>query len=175
MAMPGLADPNFIKSVTCISEHTKDGAVGIVVNRIHPGLNAKLIFDELNIACAPEAEKMPIHIGGPVHVNELFILHGRPFPGDGFLSINKDLALSNTRAVLEAIGRGDGPGQFLIALGCAGWGAGQLEWEMRENAWLTTPCAMDILFTLPEADRWDHAIKKLGIDPDYLMDTAGNA
>ena len=175
MAMPGLADPNFIKSVTCISEHTPEGAVGIVINRLHVALNAKLIFDELQIPCGPELGKVPIYIGGPVHIDELFILHGRPFDTKGALQINQELALSNSKAVLEAIGRGDGPARYIIALGCAGWGAGQLEWEMKENAWLTAPCDMDILFGLPEAERWERAIRNMGIDPDCLMDTAGNA
>jgi putative transcriptional regulator len=175
MAMPGMQDPNFMKSVTCISEHTAEGAVGIIINRIHKDLNAKMIFDELRIPCRSETERIPIYIGGPVHVNELFILHGEPFHWDGLLRINGDLALSNTKAVLEAIGRAEGPKDYIIALGCAGWGAGQLEWEMKQNAWLTTPCAMDILFQLPEVERWQRAMQKIGIDPDYLMDTAGNA
>jgi putative transcriptional regulator len=175
MAMPGLMDPNFVKSVTCISEHTADGAVGIVINRVHPNFNATVIFDELLIPYGPQAENIPIHIGGPVHRNELFVLHGPPFHWDGLLMITDDLALNNSKAVLEAIGMGDGPRQFMIALGCAGWGSGQLEWEMKENAWLTTPCEKDILFELPTSKRWEHAIKKLGIDPDLLIETAGNA
>ena len=175
MAMPTLTDPNFAKSVTCISEHTKEGAVGIVINRVHQGLNAKLIFDELEIPCDSKAEIIPIHIGGPVHVNELFILHGHPFHWGDVLPITDELAMSNSKAVLEAIGAGEGPSDFIIALGCAGWGAGQLEWEMKQNAWLTTPCDLDILFKSPETERWEHAIKRLGVDPDFLMDTPGTA
>jgi len=175
MAMPALTDPNFEKSVTCIFEHTEEGAVGIVINRLYPHLNAKKIFDELNIPCGPEAKAVPIHNGGPVHIDELFILHGEPFHWDHLLPISADLALSNTMTVLKAIAGGTGPGQYIIALGCAGWGAGQLEWEMKQNAWLTTPCEMDILFDLPETERWRHAIQRLGIDPDQLTDTAGNA
>lgn len=175
MAMPGMADPNFTQTVTCISEHTADGALGIVVNRIFEGLSADHIFDELKIKCNEAAGNIPVHFGGPVHGNELFVLHGAPLEGDGLLRINKGLALNNSRKVLEEIAMGTGPAQFLIALGCAGWGAGQLEWEMKENAWLTLPCDADILFEVPVEERWESAINKLGIDPDLLSETAGNA
>jgi putative transcriptional regulator len=175
MAMPGMADPNFQQSVTCISEHTLDGALGIVVNRVFDGLSAKHIFDELEIESNAAAREISVHYGGPVHGNELFVLHGAPFEGDGILRINEGLALNNSRQVLEAIARGSGPSQFLIALGCAGWGAGQLEWELKENAWLSMPCVSDIIFELPIEDRWESAINKLGIDPDLLSGTAGNA
>jgi len=175
MAMPSLADPNFEHSVTCISEHTSDGAFGIVINRIFDGLNAKIIFDELGIKGHRNAGKIPVHIGGPVHSNELFVLHGPPFDGEGFLMVNERLALNNSRAILETIATGQGPQQFLIALGCAGWGGGQLEWELKQNAWLSIPCVHDILFELPVEDRWEHAMKRLGVDPDLLTETAGNA
>ncbi|MGD9364645.1 MAG: YqgE/AlgH family protein [Desulfobacteraceae bacterium] len=175
MAMPSLSDPNFEHSVTCISEHTTDGAFGIVINRLFEGLNAKVIFDELAIEYNEHAKKIPVHIGGPVHTNELFVLHGAPFHGDGLLMVNDGLALDNSRRVLEDIAAGRGPKQYIIALGCAGWGGGQLEWEMKQNAWLTIPCVPDILFELPVEDRWESAIKRLGIDPDLLSGEAGNA
>lgn len=175
MAMPGMADPNFQQSVTCLSEHTSDGALGIVVNRIFDGLSAQHIFDELEIKSSTAAEEIPVHFGGPVHGNELFVLHGAPFEDDGILVINDELALNNSRRVLEAIAMGTGPSQFLIALGCAGWGAGQLEWEIKENAWLSTPCDAEIIFKLPIEARWESAINRLGIDPDLLSGTAGNA
>jgi putative transcriptional regulator len=175
LAMPSLADPNFRHSVTCISEHTPDGAVGIVVSQVYPHINAKMIFAELGIEFREEADRISIHKGGPVHVDELFVLHGRPFVWEGHLMITDDLALGNSRSILEAIAMGQGPEAFLIALGCAGWGPGQLEWEMMQNAWLTLPCSQDILFKLPVEDRWLSAMKHLGIDPDLIVETAGNA
>lgn len=175
MAMPSLADPNFHHTVTCISEHTPEGAVGIVINRAHTDLTAKLIFDELGIECTPETAVIPIHVGGPVHVNELFVLHSQPFDLDGYFLINADLALSNSKAMLEAIASGKGPKSCLIALGCAGWGPGQLEWELMQNAWLTLPCSHDIIFDMPMEERWETAIRRLGIDPDMMTETAGNA
>lgn len=175
IAMPGLNDPNFIRSVTCISEHNSNGAVGIVINRVYKGLNAKLIFDELGIALRGDAEKIPIHIGGPVHHNELFVLHDVPLDWSGSLMINDHLALSNSREILEAIAQQRGPRAFVIALGCAGWAPGQLEQEMQQNSWLSTPCSNDIIFNMPVEKRWENAIKLMGIDPDLLTDTAGHA
>ena len=175
MAMPSLSDPNFEHSVTCISEHTLDGAFGIVINRIFDGLSAKAIFEELGIKFDIDAHNVPIHVGGPVHVNELFVLHGAPFDGDGLFMVNDSLALNNSRQILEAIARAVGPQQYLIALGCAGWGGGQLEQELKQNTWLSLPCAQDILFEVPVEERWKSAMGRLGVDPDLLTEAAGNA
>jgi putative transcriptional regulator len=175
MASPSLADPNFKRSVTCLSEHTQDGAVGIVINHLHEGLDAKAIFDELNIHSTPRAKKIPVYAGGPVHVNELFVLHSKPLEWEGSLVINDDLAMSNSHTILEAIANEQGPGSFIIALGCAGWGPGQLEWELTQNAWLTGLCNHEIMFKTPVEARWEFAIRELGIDPHALSDTAGHA
>ncbi len=175
MAMPSLMDPNFHRSVTCISEHTDGGAVGIVINHLHEGINGKMIFEELDINHNPASETIPIYIGGPVHTNELFVLHGPPLEWNGTLVISHDLALSNSREILDAIAIGQGPQKYLIALGCAGWAPGQLEWELSQNAWLSMPCRNDVLFELPVETRWEEAIRHLGIDPQFLSDTAGHA
>lgn len=175
IAMPSLADTNFSRTVTCISEHTAEGAVGIVVNKVHQELNAKMIFEELEIGCTVSAEKIPIHIGGPVHYDELFVLHNTSPDWKGGLEINENLALSNSRTILEAIAQQKGPNSFIISLGCAGWGPGQLEWELSQNAWLTGPCRHDIIFQLPVEMRWETAIRQLGIDPVLLSETAGHA
>lgn len=175
IAMPALMDPNFRQSVTCISEHNEDGAVGIVISQMHEGLNAGLIFEELGIACNEKTASAPVHIGGPVHLNELFILHGAPLKWESSLIINDQLALSNSRDILEAIARGTGPEKYVISLGCAGWAPGQLEWELSQNAWLVGPWDSDILFDLPVEKRWEGAIKSLGIDPQLISDTPGHA
>jgi putative transcriptional regulator len=175
MAMPGLADPNFYQSVTCLSEHNQKGAMGIVITRIHPEINAKMIFDELEIQIATDAQKIPIHIGGPVHMNELFVLHGTPFTWEGSMMVTGELALSNSRDILEAIAMGHGPQAFIIALGCAGWGPGQLESEIRSNAWMTGPYSEEIVFRTEVDQRWEAAMQRIGIDPALLSDTAGHA
>jgi putative transcriptional regulator len=175
MAMPGLLDPNFHQTVICLSEHTRDGAVGIVVNRAHASLKAAAIFSELEIVHNEAVGEVPVYLGGPVHASEIFILHGQPFDTDVSLEITPGLAMSTTREVLADIAIGKGPALFFISLGCAGWGPGQLEAEIRQNAWLTCNIDETILFDVPVDRRWDHAMRKLGIDPTLLIDAAGHA
>ncbi len=175
IAMPGMTDPNFFQTVTCISEYTKEGSVGIVVNRPHPAIRGKDIFDELKINYVPDSESTPIYIGGPVHIGEIFILHGPPFNWEGCLMVTPFLAMSNTRDIVEAIAMGEGPEAFIISIGCAGWGEGQLESEIKENVWLTCPVSENIIFEIPVEHRWEEAVKKIGIDPGKLSDIAGHA
>ena len=175
MAMPGLSDPNFFQTVTFICEHTQAGAVGIIINRVHSSLNGKDLFDELKMKCKPEVEPISIHFGGPVHVNEIFVLHGPPFKWQGCLVITPTLAMSNTIDIIEAVAAGRGPKPFIISLGCAGWGPGQLESEIKQNAWLTCAVSEEILFDLPVESRWEEAMRNVGVDPVLLSDTAGHA
>ncbi len=175
MAMPGLTDPNFHKSVTCLSEHNPEGAMGIVITRIHPEVNGKMIFDELQISTSTGIREIPVYIGGPVHMNEIFVLHGSPFIWEGSMMVAAELALSNSRDILESIAMGRGPQSFIIALGCAGWGPGQLESEIHSNAWITGPYSETITFQMEVERRWDAAMQTIGIDPALLSDTAGHA
>jgi len=175
LAMPSLLDPNFYQTVTCICEHSENGALGIIVNRVHQSLTAKDIFEELTIGYDPGMGSIPIYLGGPVHVGEIFVLHGPPFDWEASLMITPTLAMSNTRDILEAIARGRGPRAFIIILGCAGWGPGQLESEIKENAWLNYPIFEENIFYMPVELRWEEAVKKLGIDPTLLSNPAGHA
>lgn len=175
MAFPTLADPNFQNSVTCISEHTDQGAMGIMINRLHDDIHLAMIFDELKIEYDPTPDPSPVFSGGPVHMNELFVLHGEPLELYGGFLINDSLALSNSRDILADIASGNGPHDYLVALGCAGWAPGQLEWELSQNAWLTVPYHHDIIFDIPVDTRWERAVKLLGIDPNLLSDAIGHA
>ena len=175
MAMPGLADPNFFQSVTCLCEHNPQGAMGIVITRIHPEISARMIFDELKIPAAAGLADIPVHIGGPVHMNELFVLHGAPFSWEGSMKVTGALALSNSRDILEAIAGRRGPANYILSLGCAGWGPGQLESEIHSNAWMTAPYAEEIVFQMAVDQRWEAAMQRIGIDPALLSDTAGHA
>jgi len=175
LAMPNLMDPNFYQTVTCICEHSEDGAMGIIINRVHHSLVAKDIFEELAIEHGPGMDSIPIYLGGPVHPGEIFVLHGPPFNWEASLMITPSLAMSNTRDILEAIAMGSGPQAFIIILGCAGWGPGQLESEIKENAWLNYPVFDENIFDMSVELRWGEAVKKLGIDPALLSDTAGHA
>jgi putative transcriptional regulator len=175
LAMPSLLDPNFHQTVTCICEHNESGAMGIIINRVHHSLSAKDIFEELTIEHTPAVQSIPIHLGGPVHVGEIFVLHGPPFNWEASLMITPLLAMSNTRDILEAVAMGRGPRAFIITLGCAGWGPGQLESEIKENAWLNYPIFEENIFEMPIGARWEEAVKKMGIDPILLSNMAGHA
>ena len=175
IAMPERADFNFSHTVTCLSEHTQNGALGIVVNRVLPEVSGKTIFDELKLESIPGSEAIPIHIGGPVHTNEIFILHGAPFGWEGCLMITETLAMSNTMDIITAIAAGTGPEAFILSLGCAGWGPGQLESELTQNAWLTYPAADEIIFSEPVESRWEKTVKMMGINPALLSNTPGHA
>ena len=175
LAMPGLIDPNFHQTVTCICEHNDTGAMGIIINRVHHSLSAKDIFEELTIEHAPGAESVPVHLGGPVHIGEIFVLHGPPFDWEASLMITPSLAMSNTKDILEAVAMSRGPKAYIISLGCAGWGPGQLEFEIKENAWLNHPIFEENIFDMPIELRWEEAVKKMGIDPFLLSNTAGHA
>lgn len=175
IAMPSLLDPNFSYTVTCLGAHNDQGAMGVIVNRLHDDIRLRDVLTELKLACQDEIADQPLYVGGPVHVNEIFILHGPPLKWQGSFAVSAHLALSNSIDLLAAIGEGRGPRNFLVTLGCAGWGAGQLEAEIRQNAWLTCPVAENILFEVPVSQRWEASVKRLGIDPASLSTTAGNA
>ena len=175
LSMPSLLDPNFHQTVTCMCEHNSEGAMGLVVNRVHEGLTAQDMFEELKIDYAEGAESILVHMGGPVHISELFVLHGPPFDWEACLKITPTLAMSNTRDIIESVALGQGPDSFIITLGCAGWGPGQLEAEIKENAWLNYPIFEENIFKMPVETRWEEAVKKMGINPALLSDTAGHA
>ena len=175
VAMPEMADFNFFHTVTCISEHTQSGALGVIVNRVLPAVSGKTIFDELKLESMTGSESIPIHVGGPVHPNEIFILHGPPFGWESSLMITETLAMSNTMDIITSIAAGKGPEAFIISLGCAGWGPGQLESELTQNAWLTSPVADEIVFSEPIESRWEKTVKMMGINPALLSSTPGHA
>ena len=175
VAMPGMSDPNFFQTVTCISEHTEEGAVGIIINRTHPSIFANNIFDELEIKYISAVKSTPVYIGGPVHIGEIFILHGPPFQWESCLMVNSFLALSNSKDIVEAIAMGNGPKSFIMSLGCAGWDKSQLEFEIKENVWLTCPVSEKIIFEIPVETRWDETMKKMGVNPALLSGIAGHA
>ncbi|NNF99742.1 MAG: YqgE/AlgH family protein [Desulfobacteraceae bacterium] len=173
--MPGLKDPNFYRSVSFIFEHTHEGAIGIVINNVHTSITSRLIFQELSIDYRDETAGIPIHIGGPVHMNEIFVLHGPPLDYEQSIIVNPGIAITNSKSILEAIAKAEGPNGYIISLGCAGWGSGQLEFEIKENVWLNGPYAHDIMFELDTDRRWEEAITRMGIDPALLSDAAGHA
>jgi putative transcriptional regulator len=175
IAMPGMADPNFERSVTLMCQHTGEGAIGITINR-ESSFTLGEIMDQLEIQCADERIRaIPVLEGGPVNRDRGFVLHTPMDRFESSLRINAEIMVTTSRDVLQSIADGEGPQRFTIALGYAGWGDGQLEEEMRRNAWLSVPADDAIVFELPLAERWSHAVSKLGIDASHLHDVGGHA
>ena len=165
MAIPGLPDPNFAQTVICMCEHNELGALGFVVNKIHPLLTSRELFDDLKIDYTGDVDKIAIYLGGPVQPSGVFVLHSPPFHWQGCLQVTDALGLSNTRDIIEAIGRGEGPDHFMIILGCAGWGPLQLDSEIEDNAWLVAPVLEKIIYKIPTDMRWEEAmILMSGVD-----------
>lgn len=174
VAMPTLADPIFFHTVTYLCQHNEDGALGIVINR-PTEMKLGEIFKQMDILItAPASAKMPVFAGGPVHQERGFVVHTSCGDWQATLPVSKDISLTTSRDVLEAIAAGVGPEQYLIALGYAGWGAGQLEKEIMDNAWLNTPCGKNILFNTPVNLRWSAAAEQIGIDINQLTTQAGH-
>jgi putative transcriptional regulator len=175
IAMPGMQDPNFSTTVTLICEHNQDGALGIVINR---PLALKLggLFEQLAVKDADaHAAEMPVLLGGPVGPERGFVLHGPGQQYEHSIAVSGDICLTLSRDVLDAIATGKGPDKSLVALGYAGWEAGQLEEEMLANSWLSVPATSQIVFDTPFADRWKAAAKVLGIDISRMSADAGHA
>ena len=180
VAMPGMVDPRFHKTVIFICVHSEDGAMGIVINKIAEGLPFGELLKQVEIlpGDAPDGTvpDIPVHFGGPVELGRGFVLHSTDYYSDGAtLSIDDRIGLTATLDVLRAIASGIGPSQFLLALGYAGWGPGQLEHEIQENGWLTCPASLDLLFSLDDAAKYDKSLAALGIDARHLSSEAGHA
>lgn len=175
IAMPGMADPNFNSTVTLICEHNSDGALGVVINR---PMNLQLsgLFEKLSLQDgSDELLHRPVLSGGPVSPERGFVLHEPCATFDNSLSVSADIQLTLSRDVLDAMAAGTGPERSLVALGYAGWDAGQLEQEMLNNIWLTVPANTDILFEVPFAERWSVAAETIGIDISKISVHAGHA
>ena len=175
VALPSLHDPHFARSVTLVCQHDADGAMGVMVNRASEYTLGE-VLQQMGIASDSDALQSQIVLaGGPVHPERGFVLHDGDREWDSSLAVGGGLYLTTSRDVLEAMARGDGPSQAVVALGCAGWGAGQLEYELGENSWLTAPADTELLFALPLERRWQAAGGRLGIDITRVTDYSGHA
>jgi len=175
IAMPGMEDPNFMRGVTLLCQHNEEGALGITVNRESEYL-LEDVLEQLGLECRdPSVAKMPVYVGGPVHPERGFVLHSRDRSWETTTQVGQDICVTTSRDVLEAIAAGEGPEKFIVALGYAGWESGQLEDEMRENAWLNVMASADIIFDLPVDARWEQAVARLGVDVNSLQPAGGHA
>lgn len=175
IAMPALADPNFSHTVTYLCEHNEEGAMGIIINR-HMPITLAEVLEQMEIEPSSSLDiSAPIHEGGPVQPEHGFVIHSPVGAWESSLGITDEIALTTSRDILAAIGHNEGPKKYLIALGYAGWGPGQLEEELAQNAWLNGPATPEILFDLPLDARWGAAAAKLGVDLNLLSNEIGHA
>ena len=179
IAMPAMQDPNFARTVTYICEHSDQGALGIVINR-PLDMDLGTIFGQLSLdPTDPELARQPVLQGGPVNQERGFVLHEpaeipeREF--DSTLTVTNAIRVTTSQDILSAMARGTGPRRAVLALGYAGWGAGQLESELAQNAWLSVPANPRIIFDTPFELRWRESGRLLGIDLNTLSSQAGHA
>lgn len=175
IAMPAMADPNFAHTVTYICEHSAGGALGIVVNRPLE-LTLGAVLEQLDLVPRDAALAARIvYYGGPMLPERGFVLHDSGSRFDSTLRVNERLSVTTSRDVLVAMADGRGPQQALVALGYAGWGAGQLEEELADNAWLSVPADPRLIFDTSVDKRWDAAARAIGFDPAQLSGASGRA
>jgi putative transcriptional regulator len=175
IAMPGMEDPNFMRGVTLLCQHNEEGALGITVNRESEYV-LEDVLEQLDLVCSDEGiANMPVYVGGPVHPERGFVLHSNDRSWEATVDVGQGICVTTSRDVLEAIANGEGPSKFLVALGYAGWESGQLEEEMRENAWLNVMASAEIIFDFPVDERWEQAVSRLGIDVATLQPAGGHA
>lgn len=174
IAMPAMADPRFHKGVILMLEHGPDGAVGVLVNKPLDAVSFADLMDQLDITATHDLTDYRVHFGGPVEIGRGAVLHSL----DKMLNHSARLGpigVTNSMEMLNLIAQGEGPEHSMFCLGYAGWSAGQLDQEIKDNAWLHAPINEDLLFHIDLDKRWDAAMALAGIDPDFLVTTAGRA
>ncbi|TAN08647.1 MAG: YqgE/AlgH family protein [Rhodanobacteraceae bacterium] len=176
IAMPSVGDPNFERGITFICQHSEDGAMGLMINR-RSDFNLGEVLQQMQMPCErAEVAATPVLTGGPVQPERGFVLHALgEHAWESSYRINDGFGVTTSRDILAAMADGEGPSHALVALGYAGWGAGQLERELLDNAWLTVRASDQILFETPLDDRWKAAVASMGIDPANLTSYAGRA
>ncbi len=175
VAMPSMMDPNFQQTVTYICEHSTSGALGIIINR-PLNMDISEVLEHLSLHPTQDNHlKQPVMQGGPVQSERGFVLHESPHNWDSTTEIGHSICVTTSQDILSDVAAGNGPDRILMALGYAGWQAGQLEYEIRQNAWLTVPASTNLVFDTPFKDRWKAAAESIGIDPANLSPYSGNA
>ena len=175
IAMPGMRDERFAKSVIYMCAHSEEGAMGLVLNQRLDSLTFAELISQLELDEKHLSRDVPVHFGGPVESGRGFVLHTSDYQQDATLEVVNGVALTATVEILKAIAQGKGPQKSLLALGYVGWGPGQLDMEIRANGWLQVPSDSEIIFDIEPDTKWERAIQRLGIDPRMLSDDVGHA
>ena len=175
IAMPSMADERFAKAVIYLCAHTAEGAMGLVLNRpvVRPTFDE--LLEQLKVDPVPAVRQIRMCAGGPVENGRGFVLHTADWTGDGSLRVDESVALTASLDVLKAIAEGAGPRECLLALGYAGWGPGQLDREIQDNAWLSVSADEALVFGGGHDTHWRRALAKLNVDPLLLSAVAGHA
>jgi putative transcriptional regulator len=175
IAMPTMGDPNFAQTVTLVCDHSERGALGLILNK-PLAMRMSEIFEQLEIALpGGTLSERQVLRGGPMQTDRGFVVHPAGGEWDSTLKVSDSLHVTTSRDILAAMARGEGPSQAVIALGYAGWDGGQLEDEIRANAWLSAPVDSSIIFELPFESRWQAAARLLGVDLGRMSPISGNA
>ncbi len=176
IAMPGMGDPRFDRSVIFMCSHDRDGAMGLIVNK-PADLRLAELLEQMDLACKdPAVAKSPVRFGGPVETGRGFVLHSSDYAANlHSLKVSDGFSMTATLDILEDIANGRGPARKALMLGYSGWGPGQLEAEISDNGWLTADADSDLVFNTPDGDKWEAALKTLGIDALLLSASAGHA
>lgn len=175
VAMPGMGDPRFDRSVILVCAHSPDGAMGLIINKPQSDLTFAKLLDHLNIPHST-GQDIRVHYGGPVERVRGFVLHSTDYPaGNGTMEIGGLFRMTATQDILQAMAAGAGPARAVVALGYSGWGPGQLESEILANGWLITDAPADLVFAADDSGKWTAALRLLGIDPLTLSASAGRA
>ncbi|MCV2889398.1 YqgE/AlgH family protein [Ruegeria aquimaris] len=176
IAMPGMGDPRFDRSVIFMCSHDTDGAMGLIVNK-PADLRLAELLEQMDLACKdPAVAKSPVRFGGPVETGRGFVLHSSDYAANlHSLKVSDGFSMTATLDILEDIANGRGPARKALMLGYSGWGPGQLEAEISDNGWLTADADSDLVFNTPDGDKWEAALKTLGIDALLLSASAGHA
>ena len=175
LAMPGMGDPRFERSTIAMCVHDADGALGLMVNRVHETLTVRHLMEQLDVDPGETPDAARVHAGGPVETGRGFVLHSLDYDRSGTLSVAGRWGLTATVDILRDIARGSGPAKWLMALGYAGWGEGQLDAELTRHGWLSAAGDGAIIFDTPPDERWPRAYATIGIDPVRLSPHAGRA
>lgn len=176
IAMPGMGDPRFEQSVVYICAHSPEGSMGLIVNKPATGVEMDDLLDQLSIPRAGRSVGMGVHFGGPVEHGRGFVLHSAEYLCEGAtMRVDDRFGMTATLDILRDMASGDGPARRILALGYAGWGPGQLEAEIQDNAWLVADAAHEIVFDLGDDEKWRAALGSIGVDPLLLSPDAGHA
>ena len=176
IAMPGMADPHFYRSVILICAHSAEGSMGLIINKPLEDMSFSGLLEHLKIPAAPEGRDIRVHLGGPVERGRGFVLHSPDWEvARGTMAVPGGYGMTATTDILEALAKGGGPANALLALGYSGWGPGQLEAEIARNDWLTCDAADGLVFGSDDRVKWSAALRGMGIDPLTLSAAAGRA